>query len=141
MRSPLLQLGLAADGSLEVPQPGPHYDEAAWYTGSPTPGSTGPSVIEGHVDSAARGPSVFFKLGSLEPGETVLVTRRDGTTAVFTVNAVRRYAKDAFPTATVYANTDHSALRLITCGGSFDHATGHYRDNTVVFAHLTSVRR
>jgi hypothetical protein len=28
-------------------------------------------------------------------------------------------------------------LRLITCGGSFDHATGHYRDNLIVYASPT----
>jgi hypothetical protein len=141
VRSALLHLGLAPDGSLAVPQPGPRYDEAAWFTGSPAPGSVGPSVIEGHVDSAAGGPSVFFRLGALVPGDTVRVTRADGSTAVFTVNAVRQYAKDAFPTGTVYANTDHAALRLLTCGGAFDRATGHYRDNLVVYAHLTGVRR
>jgi hypothetical protein len=25
-------------------------------------------------------------------------------------------------------------LRLITCGGSFDRSTGHYRDNVIVYA-------
>ena len=35
-----------------------------------------------------------------------------------------------------YGKTNHAALRLITCGGSFDFATGHYTDNIVVFASL-----
>ena len=137
----LLRLGLNPDGTLEVPAPGPDYDRAAWFTGSPTPGEAGPAVIEGHVDSAADGPSVFFRLGALTPGDRVHVTRADGVTAEFTVDGVRRYPKDAFPTGLVYGNTDHAALRLITCGGSFDAATGHYRDDIVVFAHLTAVRR
>jgi hypothetical protein len=29
-------------------------------------------------------------------------------------------------------------LRLITCGGSFDRATGHYRDNVIVYATMVS---
>ena len=140
VNSPLIRLGAAPDGSLQVPS-GANYDKAAWFTGSPSPGQAGPAVIEGHVDSAAAGPAVFFRLGALRPGDTVRVQRSDGRTAIFTVNAVRRYPKDAFPTTTVYANTDHAALRLITCGGSFDHATGHYRDNIVVFAHLTGSTR
>jgi sortase (surface protein transpeptidase) len=90
----------------------------------------------GHVDSAAQGPSVFFNLGDLRPGDEVLVTRADGLVAVFSVDGVRRYPKDHFPTLLVYGNTDHAALRLITCGGSFDYATGHYVDNIVVFASL-----
>jgi len=141
VHSRLLRLGLTSRGDLAVPQAGPHYDEAAWFTGSPTPGQAGPAVIEGHVDSAASGPSVFFALGALHPGDVAMVRRADHTTAVFRVDAVRRYAKDSFPTAVVYGNTDHAALRLITCGGAFDHASGHYRDNIVVFAHLTGVRR
>lgn len=136
--SAVQDLGLNPDGTIAVPQPGPHYNEAAWYEYSPTPGQLGPSVVEGHVDSAAEGPSVFFRLGALVPGEDVDISRADHTVAVFTVTAVRRYPKDAFPTTAVYGNTDRAALRLITCGGSFDHATGHYTDNIVVFADLTA---
>jgi len=29
-------------------------------------------------------------------------------------------------------------LRLITCGGVFDSATGHYLNNVIVYAHLVS---
>ena len=138
VQSPLQSLGLNADGSIAVPQPGPHYDEAAWYKYSPTPGQLGPAVIEGHVDSAANGPSVFYKLGALEPGSEIDVTRSDGTVAVFLISGVRQYPKDAFPTNAVYGNTNFAALRLITCGGPFDAATGHYLNNTIVFASLTS---
>lgn len=133
-------LGLNPDGTIAVPQPGPLYNEAAWYEYSPTPGQLGPAVVEGHVDSAAEGPSVFFRLGALVPGEHVDVTRADHTVAVFTVTAVRRYPKDAFPTAAVYGNTHRAALRLVTCGGSFDRASGHYTSNIVVFADLTASR-
>src|SRR5690349_12906869 len=57
---PVDEVGLRPDGTLEVPAPGPTYDQPAWYRGSPTPGRVGPSVILGHVDSAANGPSVFY---------------------------------------------------------------------------------
>ncbi len=79
---------------------------------------------------------MFFELGLLRPGDRVRVTRRDRSIAVFEITGVRRYPKDRFPTRLVYGNTDHAALRLITCGGSFDSSTGHYRDNVVVFASL-----
>lgn len=136
--SGLQDLGLAPTGAIAVPSPGPAYNEAAWYDGSPTPGQIGPSIIEGHIDSAATGPSVFFRLGALVPGDTVDVTLADGVVAVFTVTGVRQYPKATFPTGMVYGNTDFAALRLITCGGAFDPATGHYLANTVVFAALTS---
>jgi hypothetical protein len=136
VRSRLLTVGLRDDGTLEVPQPGPDYDRAAWYDGSPRPGSVGPAVIEGHVDSAANGPSVFYRLGALAPGDTADVVRADGSVVTFVVDAVRSYAKDEFPTLEVYGNADTPQLRLITCGGDFDRSSGHYEDNTVVFLSL-----
>lgn len=134
VRSSLLHLGQTAKGAMEVPPPGPQYDKAGWYRYSPTPGALGPAVIAGHVDSAAKGPSVFFRLGSLRPDDTIQVSRTDGSVAVFVVDEVRRYPKDGFPSKLVYGDTNHAALRLITCGGQFE--GGHYKDNIVVFASL-----
>ena len=136
VRSPLQHLGLTAERTLVVPAPGPMYDVAVWYEYSSTPGSPGPAIILGHIDSAANGPSVFFDLGDLEPGDEVAVTRADGTVAIFRVDSLGQYPKDEFPTDLVYGATDAPTLRLITCGGSFDDASGHYLDNLVVFASL-----
>ena len=129
------ELGLDPSGEVEVPS-GARYDEAAWYRHSPMPGSLGPSIIVGHVDSASRGPSVFFRLGELVRGDRISVTRADGSIAWFTVQTIGRYSKVDFPTERVYANLDHAGLRLITCGGEFDGASGHYEDNIIVFASL-----
>jgi hypothetical protein len=139
VRSPLLHLGLTSRGALEVPPPGRHYNEAGWYRYSPTPGSIGPAVIVGHVDSASGGPSVFFRLGGLHAGDSVRITRADGSVAVFAVDEVRRYHKAQFPTKLVYGNTNRAALRLISCGGPFNRATGHYVDNIVVMASLVRI--
>ena len=136
VRTQVQRLGLNRDGSLEVPAPGPRYDEAGWYRYSPTPGALGPAIIVGHLDSATDSQSVFFRLGSLYPRDRILITRADGSIAIFAVDDIRRYRKSQFPTKLVYGNTDHAALRLITCGGPIDPATGHYRDNLVVWASL-----
>jgi hypothetical protein len=140
VHSGVIPIGKAPDGTLEVPQPGPDLNKAAWYEDSVTPGQAGPSVIEGHVDSV-NGPSVFYSLGAVKPGNSIRVTRKDGSVAVFTVNAVRSYPSHAaFPTAVVYgADLAHPTLRLITCS-NFDNSTGHYVGNTVVFAHLVKFR-
>ena len=131
--SRVASVGLNPDRTMEVPAKGPLYDLAAWYRYSVTPGQQGPSVIIGHIDSAENGPSVFYRLGELAPGDTVSVTREDGRTVPFTVYATRSFAKDAFPTGEVYAGTAGPELRLITCSGSFDASARSYRDNTVVF--------
>jgi len=134
--SGLLALGLRPDGAMAVPPSG---FPAGWFTGGPTPGELGPAVIVGHVDWAGR-LGVFGQLRSLAPGAQVAVDRRDGTTAVFRVSRVVEVSKQRFPTAAVYGNTDHAALRLITCGGAFDHGVHSYQDNIVAFADLESVR-
>ena len=43
-------------------------------------------------------------------------------------------AKDAFPTQAVYGPTPGPELRLITCGGEFDHSARRYLSNVVVSA-------
>lgn len=134
--SGLMDLGLMADGSLEVPPKG---FPAGWFTGGPTPGELGPAVIAGHVDF--HGPGVFHRLHELRTGDLVLVRRADGSQPTFRVSRVSRFAKDQFPTSSVYGDLDHAGLRLITCGGTFDGQTGHYRDNIVVFAELVGPRR
>ncbi len=133
----LARYGLDAHGAIAIP-PATATTPAGWYTGSPAPGQLGPSVIVGHVDSAAAGPSVFYHLAELHPGDRIEVTRADHTVAVFTVDSVETYHKAAFPTLQVYGNIDRAGLRLITCGGPFDAAKGHYEDNIVAYAHLVS---
>ena len=137
--SQLLRLGLNTDGTIQVPSLVTSAGEAAWYEYSATPGQIGASVIEGHVDSY-QGPAVFYRLGALRPGDTIDVTLADGITAIFRVTGVREYPKSNFPADAIYGTTNYAALRLITCGGVFDYATGHYLSSTVVFASLTSSR-
>jgi sortase (surface protein transpeptidase) len=126
----LITLGLAAGGALQVPS---STSVAGWYTGSPRPGGIGSAIIVGHIDSRS-GPGVFFRLSELRRGDDVYVRRADSTTAEFRVTSVQSYLKDRFPTQSVYGPTPDAELRLITCGGAFDAATGHYLSNIVVYA-------
>jgi hypothetical protein len=126
----LQRLGRAADRTVEAPT---DFGVAGWFTGGPRPGQAGPAVILGHVDSR-RGPGVFYPLAGVAPGTEVHVDRADGSTATFRVTGVQTVAKDGFPTEQVYAPTLQSSLRLVTCGGPFDHAAGSYRDNVIVSA-------
>jgi hypothetical protein len=137
--SDLLHLGLNRDGTIQVPSLSTAADEAAWYKYSATPGQRGASVIEGHVDTT-EGPAVFFRLGALRPGEHIEVRLANGITAVFRVTGVRQYSKTNFPAKIIYGASGYAALHLITCGGAFDYASGHYLSTTVVFASLTSSR-
>ena len=128
--STLVTLLLDRTGALQPPA---DFGHAGWFAGGPVPGAPGPAVIAGHVDSR-NGPAVFFRLRELHAGDQVLVSRSDGKTVRFRVTEVERYPKNAFPTQRVYGPTPDAALRLITCGGSFDYARRSYRDNVVVYA-------
>ncbi|MFJ5114657.1 class F sortase [Streptomyces sp. NPDC088551] len=129
--TPVMGLGLAPDGSVQVP-PITADDRAGWYRHSPTPGQVGPSVILGHVTVGAYGDGVFRHLARLRRGDRIVARLKNGTEAWFAVSAVRTVAKADFPTDDVYGDVDRPELRLITCGGPRD--GGEYLDNVIVFA-------
>ncbi|MCL7426887.1 class F sortase [Streptomyces sp. YS415] len=135
--APLTGLGLTAAGSLDVP-PAERKNLAGWYEAGTTPGEQGTAIVAGHVDNA-DGPAVFYRLGALRKGSTVEVDRRDGGTAVFTVDSVEVYDAREFPDEKVYGAARRPELRVITCGGGYSRATG-YQGNVVVFAHLIGSR-
>jgi Sortase domain len=136
VQSRLVDLGRDADGAMEVPQ---DPARAGWFTGGPTPGALGPAVIAGHVTWNGA-PEVFYRLSTMRRGDQVIITRKDGKTAVFTVTRVDQFSKSRFPSRAVYGAIDHAGLRLITCGGTYDAARHSYLDNVVVFAKLQAVR-
>ncbi|MGB3829400.1 MAG: class F sortase [Ornithinimicrobium sp.] len=136
--SDLVNLGLNADNSLQVPE---DYSKAGWFTQGSYPGDLGgpPALIVGHVDNK-EGPAVFYALDQLKIGDEVLVGRADGSTAVFVIYDGQQFPKDTLPTEEIYGERDGSELVLITCTGEFNPQTGHYLDNYVVRAKLDPKR-
>jgi sortase (surface protein transpeptidase) len=129
VKAGIVGVGLEANGAMQVPDP----DQVGWYKRGPRPGAPGPAVLIGHVDSRTS-PAVFYRLGQLRPGDEILVGHRDGSTTRFIVGRLERHPKTALPTKRIWTTTSKPLLRLITCGGSFNHATGHYRDNLIFYA-------
>jgi sortase (surface protein transpeptidase) len=125
----LVPLGLRDDGAMEVPEEG----LAGWYQPGPRPGAPGPAVIAAHVDGDS-GPDVFFRLRDLRAGDGIAVTDRKGTPHRFVVVDIEQTPKDALPVERIWSDDEGAVLRLITCGGDFDHSSGHYRDNIIVYA-------
>ncbi|MET7934378.1 class F sortase [Streptomyces sp. NPDC005322] len=136
--APFTALSLDSTGML-IPPPDTDNNLVGWYQGGPSPGERGNAVVAGHVDTKV-GPAVFYTLSSLKPGSKVDITREDGTIATFAVDKVQTFKKNAFPDQEVYGDTPDAQLRLITCGGAYDHAAKDYTANVVAFAHLTSYR-
>lgn len=132
--STLEDLAVDAAGELQAPV---DYDTAGWYAEGVAPGSIGPAIIAGHIDSPT-GPAVFQRLDELAPGDEIDVEMTGGRTLTFVVTGTIQSTKANFPTSDVYDNVPAPALRLITCAGDFDRTIGHYTDNLIVFASLAA---
>jgi hypothetical protein len=104
-----------------------------WRDGAAPGGGSGAILIAGHVDSASKGPGAFFKLHRAHAGDLVRVATAGGGSYVYRVTSVRTYRKSVLPT-TVYSVSGPPRLVLVTCGGRFDPASGHYPDNVVLTA-------
>ena len=135
--APIIPVGLNPDRTLQVPV---SFSEAGWFTRGPEPGEPGPAVIVGHVDSV-DGPGVFYHLRALRNGDLIKVVLENGWTVRYLVSSHLAAPKNDFPTKVVYRHTEKPTLRLITCDGPFDTATGHYVDNYIVFARFDGLHR
>jgi hypothetical protein len=103
------------------------------HVAAPAPGEHGVAVIAGHVDSTA-GPGALYKLSELTPGDTIAITGSNGRSSRWTVIAPPETAlKTQLPPA-LWVTSGPPKLALVTCGGPFDPATGHYLDNVIVWA-------
>ncbi|MHC5797865.1 sortase domain-containing protein [Lacisediminihabitans sp. FW035] len=113
------------------------FNKAGWYSGGVVPGQVGPAIIAGHIDSITA-PAVFANLHTVTPGMKILVSLSDGRTLTFEADRSEVAPKTQFPSSAVYGTVPTPQLRVITCDGTFNPATGHYDDNLVVFATLVA---
>jgi hypothetical protein len=109
--------------------------QVGWWVGSaPAGAAAGSTVIDGHVDSKAYGLGALYNLYKLAPGDPVTVTTITGSVVAYRVYARQTYLKSAGLPDDLFVTSSPARLVLITCGGAFDSATGHYESNVVVLA-------
>ena len=130
---PVDPVGVQGDGQMEIP---PLAERGGWYRFGAAPGEVaGTAVIAAHVDSiASAGLGPFARLKNLVPGDAVEVTLADGTSRDYAVTSVDRVAKSDARWQDVFVRDGAPRLVLITCGGVFQPAVGHYADNVIVTA-------
>jgi len=146
VRAPIVATG-GVNGSLVVPR---DIRQVGWYDGinsgttshvasvathtAPWPGQPGVALLAGHVDWAGEGPGALYYLGRLQVGDPIQVVGSNGTTTTWRVSQPPvTISKSALP-STLFSNTGTPRLAIVTCGGQFDAATGHYLDNVIVWA-------
>lgn len=133
--APVIGLGLDPQGAVDVPT---QWGDVGWYKPGVAPGAVGPAVLVGHYDSKT-GPAVFYRLGSVLPGDQLVVVGASGASVTFVVDRLQEVSKATFPAQEVYGPVTRPEIRLITCDGAFDEHTHHYVDNLVVYGHAISV--
>lgn len=127
--APIQNVGLAADGSMDVPK---NPFNTGWYELGSRPGEIGSAVITGHVDSLTGDPAVFADLDKLTIGDIITI-ENEGVSLSFRVREIRIYPAQADATE-VFISTDGKAhLNLITCNGTWDTDTNQYTDRLVIF--------
>ena len=133
----VVPVGVGRDGLLDIPQ---DVRQVGWWrAGAAAGSSSGTVVLVGHVDSAKQGAGAFFPLRQMNPGDRVVLSSAPGERTVYVVSARRHYPKSALPRSEVFGQGSAPRLVLLTCGGRFNTATGHYEDNVVVFATPLSI--
>jgi hypothetical protein len=118
-------------GALGLPS---KLERVGWWRDGSGPGAPrGSILIAGHVDSAEGGIGAFFALRRARAGDVVELDGTPGRTRSFRVATVRAYPKQKLPVS-LFSRKGPARLVLVTCGGPFDRATGHYPYNVVVTA-------
>ncbi|MFB7294900.1 class F sortase [Streptomyces rubiginosohelvolus] len=140
IEAPVVARGLDPDGAIDPPPYGMP-KTAGWYGDGTQPGAKGTALFVGHVDTDTK-PAVFYGLSAVKPGARIEVTRTDGSVAEFTVDDVQLVTRERFDAQKAYGPREdgRAELRLITCGGTYDHTTRSYTANVVVSAYLTGAK-
>jgi sortase (surface protein transpeptidase) len=134
-----IELGAVVDGAMQDPS-GPWV--VSWYEPLGKVGEGGNVVMAGHVDYWNVGPAVFWDIRELPAGEIIRVVGEDGKNYEYAVQWIERYDAAGLTSEVIQndivGDTGEETLTLITCGGTFDPATGEYNERWVVRANLIS---
>jgi len=130
---PIEPVGLDKEKRMDVPTDDL---DVGWYKYGTIPGEKGSAVIDGHFDTKAGGPAVFYTLSELKSGDSIIVSGKNGEERTFIVTETKIFKDANFPIPLVFSQDDTERLNLITCDGVFDKSEKNYSDRLVVFSTL-----
>ena len=126
----LVPVAALASGALQLPD---DPAQVGWWVGGAAPGEPdGTMVLAGHIAGSGRSGAMSVLLDA-EPGQPVTVEDRGGSAYQYRIVSRSTSPKASLDPA-LFATDGAPRLVLITCGGTFDAASGHYTDNVVVIA-------
>ncbi|MBT1676708.1 class F sortase [Curtobacterium aurantiacum] len=130
--APVRPEGVDEDGAMALP---PDPATAGWYRFGAAPSSDeGTVVIAAHVDAVGYGVGPFARLRGAPSGTRVTITDTAGAETTWRIDSVSMLEKQGLAWGDVFRADGPRRLVLVTCGGTFDAATGHYESNLVVTA-------
>lgn len=106
------------NGAMGTPQ---NAWNVGWYPQLAWPGAYSNVVIAGHRDWWGIGPTVFYNLPSLAPGNMIYLISADGKGATYRITAAYSVGSETNANDVV-GDTGSEMLTLITCDGSFNGA-------------------
>lgn len=130
VNAPIISLGLASDGAMDVPN-GPY--DVGWFKLGQRPGEKGSAVMDGHFGWGDGIPAVFDDLHKLVKGDKIYVENDKGQMISFVVVGKKIYEPDANASDVFGSNDGKARLNLVTCGGNWDKVTKSYSNRLIVF--------
>ena len=131
---------LNADGSLYTP---PNPRAVSWASQDAAPGSTrGTIILVAHINYAGVA-GAFSDLANYRVGQTITLVLADGRRLNYAVAApplevdkskIGARAQELFDQTHSFGPARSGRLLLLSCGGRFSNATGHYESNILVYA-------
>ena len=128
--APMEHLGIAEDGTMDVPK-GPL--EVAWFNLGPRPGEVGSAVMAGHSGYKDRREAVFDNLYKLKKGDKIYVEDANRVMMTFVVREIRSYSPKADAREVFTSSDGLKHLNLITCTGIWNEQAQTRSERLVVF--------
>jgi LPXTG-site transpeptidase (sortase) family protein len=129
--TPIEQVGIAPDGSMDVPK---KPDDTAWFNLGPRPGEIGSAVIDGHSGWKNNRPAIFDNLSKLKKGDKIYVEDTNKTTVIFVITDFQIYDSKTNAQKVFSSNDGKIHLNLITCTGAWNAVAETHSDRLIVFA-------
>lgn len=132
VRARVGSVGMETANTLSAPA---NIFDVGWHAGSKKPGEIGAVVINGHISGSTK-RGVFYSIGTLNPGDDLVIERGDGKKFTYTVKTTAIYDNDKVDMDKILTSSEpgRPALNLISSTGRFNVRTNQFEQRVAVYA-------